>query len=111
MDRKTFDKILGDLSLLDAKDGLDVNDLLSIPDDLRQLLTWMVRSKRFMSDDLAEHLGFSSAEARELLAVLLRNGFIELSEPDGPSEYRTRVTGTFKHKFKVQSDIWNLLDD
>jgi len=111
MDKQALTKILDDLSHLDTKDGLDVNDLLHIPDDLRQLLTWMVREKRFMSDDLAEHMDLSSSDARELLAVLLRNGIISISEPDAPTEYRTRVTGTFKHKFKVQSDIWNLLDE
>jgi transcription initiation factor IIE alpha subunit len=111
MDKNTLQRIKDGLARVDAREGLDVNELLNLPDDVRQLLTWMVRSKRFMSDDLVEHLGVSSADGRELLALLLRNGFIEISEAEEPKEYRTRVTGTFKHKFKVQSDIWKLLDD
>ena len=111
MDKATFQKVLEGIQKVDAKDGLDVNELLVVSSELRELLTWMVRKKRFMPEELTEHLALRAAESRELLAALLRNGIIEISEPEDPVEYRTRVTGTFKHKFRVQSDIWKLLDD
>ena len=112
MDKETLAKILDELSQIDASDGLDVNELLRIPEEVRQLLTWMVRSKRFMSDELAEHLGLNASQTGRLLGVLLRKGFVELSGPDEDAPaYRMRVTGTYKQKFRVQRDIWKLLDD
>ena len=111
MDQQTYEKLLADLEEVDARDGLDINDLLFITDDLRKLLTWMVRRSRFDSYDLSSHTELDKSRIRELLAVLLRKGFIEITEAEEQVQYQTRVTGSFSRKYRVPSDVWKLLDD
>lgn len=111
MDQQTYDEILAGLERVDAKDGVDINELLFLSEDLRKLLTWMVRISRFDSHDLTSHMDLDKATIKELLGVMLRKGLIEITEAEEQVQYQTRVTGSFSRKYRVPSDVWKLLDD
>jgi transcription initiation factor IIE alpha subunit len=109
MDPQTFQSIMGELESLEATDGLHMSGMLDISQELRQMLTWMIRQKRFQDEQVAEYLELDLPSIRKLLYVLLYKGFITEAAEEEPGQYRTKIT--VKPKFRVPKDILDMLDD
>ena len=111
MDDQTYDEVLAELETLEEAEGLDMNKLLMLSDDLRQSLTWVVKENRFTADELAEHLELDSERTQKLLNVLMLKGFVEFQTDQPGAKYRANVTTTrFIRKYQVPKDIWDLFD-
>ncbi len=74
--------------------GLNVSDLLTLPEEQGELLTWMVRTGRVDLAQIAAYLEREPADIRAELAALIDQGYIQvfLSE-DGP-RYEARLGAT-----------------
>jgi hypothetical protein len=72
--------------------GPSMSDVLALPDDLRQLFTWMRRQGDVSRDDVVAHAGEDADVADSLLATLLARGFIQGVEGDEGIRYRPRLS-------------------
>ena len=67
-------------------------DVLALPDDLRQLFTWMRRQGDVSRDDVVAHAGQDADIAASLLATLVAQGFIQRVEGAEGTRYRSRLS-------------------
>jgi hypothetical protein len=77
---------------LRAARGRSMADVLALPDDLRQLFTWMRRQGDVSRDDVVAHAGQDADVAASLLATLLTRGFIQQVEGAEGIRYRPRLS-------------------
>ena len=67
-------------------------DVLALPDDLRQLFTWMRRQGDVSRDDVVAHAGQDADVAAIRLTTLLTQGFIQQVEGAEGIRYRPRLS-------------------
>ena len=75
-----------------AAPGRTMADVLALPDDLRQLFTWMRRQGAVSRDDVVAHAGQDADVAATLLATLVGQGFIQQVEGAEGIRYRPRLS-------------------
>jgi transcription initiation factor IIE alpha subunit len=109
MDTATFQQIMQELeSLVERTDGLQMSELLDVSPDLRELITWMIRKKRFQDEDIAEYLGLGFPRARKLILMLMFKGFIaEADQEEG--QYHTQIK--VSPRYRVPKNVLNLFDE
>jgi hypothetical protein len=74
-----------------AAPGRSMADVLALPDDLRQLFTWMRRQGEVSQDDIVAHADQGADVAASLLAALVAQGFVQPVEGAEPIRYRPRL--------------------
>ena len=109
MDEVTLKHISRELEVMNAQNGFEMAELLDISDELRRLLTWMVRKRQFSVNDLAKRINVDASAARGLINTMLRKGFIKITETEDVERYST--TMNYVPKYKVPNDIWKALED
>jgi hypothetical protein len=67
-------------------------DVLALPDDLRQLFTWMRRQGDVSPEDVVAHTGQDADSAASLLATLVAQGFIQEVESAEGIRYRPHLS-------------------
>lgn len=86
-------------------------DVLALPDDERQLVTWITRQRAVTLAEAAEQLGRDEAETGALLDDLARRGFVELTgERTGEASatrYRVRLGPT--RRARLPGKVWDAL--
>ena len=108
MDAKSYHSLMLELETLEPKKSLQMSELLDVSDELRQVITWMIRKVQFQDRALAGHLGLKLSEVRKLLILMLYKGLItETEKEDG--QYRTKLT--IEPRYRVENDILNLFDE
>jgi hypothetical protein len=75
-----------------AAPGRSMADVLALPDDLRQLFTWMRRQGDVSRDDVVAHAGQDADVAASLLATLIAQGFIQQVAGAEGIRYRPRLS-------------------
>ena len=111
MDDKTYEQIIQNLGSIDASDGLDMSEILSITDDLRQLLTWMIRKNRFDSKEVMAHFSLKKHQVRQLIFTLKTKGFIEETKSDNPRQEEFHVNVKQGRNYRVPTGIWKVFDE
>ncbi|MBN2548043.1 MAG: hypothetical protein JXB15_02710 [Anaerolineales bacterium] len=120
MEELTFQKIIEELETMPVVDSVSMMHILSISDELRQLITWMIRKNRFQDEELANYLGLDSSHARKLLFTMMYKGVIKEAESDerksasdeddlNPTEYQTNIR--IAPRYRVHKDITDIFDD
>jgi hypothetical protein len=69
-----------------------MTDVLALPDDLRQLFTWMRRQGEVSRDDVVAHTGQDVDSAAGLLAALVAQGFVQEVEGAEGIRYRPHLS-------------------
>ena len=73
--------------------GVMMVDVLALPDELRTIVTWLVRQGEAGLPELAAHVEQDEATAGTLVADLVAQGFVQevLDEGKGQPRYRVRL--------------------
>jgi len=84
-------------------------DVLTLPDPLRQLATWMLRQGPVSLEEVAAHLGQETAEVRALLETLVAQGVTQVHDRQGVPQYRMRLFS--RPRRQPTRDLWQTLDE
>jgi hypothetical protein len=85
-----------------------MTDVLSLPDDLRALLSWLMRRGGATAADAAAQTDGDEATAQGLLDRLVAQGYVRRIDADGAPVYRARVgsrTGP-----RLPGELWKVLE-
>jgi hypothetical protein len=104
-----FDRLGQELQAREKAAGLSMADVLSLPDDLRRLFSWMMRREEVSLAEVAVYLGKDEAAARQLLAGLVERCFVREMQTGSETRYRVRLAS--KPRKEVPSDIWQALGE
>jgi hypothetical protein len=88
--------------------GLQMADVLTLPDPSRQLINWMMRQREVSLAEVVAHIGQDEDVARTVLGELMEQGFVSEMEVEGESRYRVRLAPKRGHP--LPEHIWQALD-
>jgi len=73
--------------------GVTMVDVLALPDELRTIVTWLMREGEAGLPEVAALVEQDEATARTLVADLVAQGFVQeiLNEGEGQPRYRVRL--------------------
>jgi hypothetical protein len=73
--------------------GVTMADVLVLPDELRTIVTWLLRQQEGGLPEVAALVGQDEANARALLADLVVQGFVQevRSQDEGKPRYQVRL--------------------
>lgn len=109
MDGTVLERLLNEIEALQVSGGMDMNELLDISDELRQVLIWMVRKHGFQVQELAEHLSMNATELEALLDAMQNKGLVE--EQAETQRFQVHVKTTrLSRKYQVPKDVWKVFD-
>ena len=72
--------------------GRSMADVLALPDDLRQLFTWVRRQGEVGLDDVVAHTGRAEDVANTMLTTLVEQHFMQQVESVDGLRYRPRLS-------------------
>ncbi len=112
MDAPTFQKLLDEVQTLDVQNGIDMNELINVSDELRQVLVWMIRTNGFLEKELEEFVGLGQAEVQKLLDCLASKSMVEeVKQSQQSRKFYAQVTSSrVARKYRVAPDIWKAFD-
>jgi hypothetical protein len=84
-------KIFRKFRIREENPGLSVADVLSLPDDLFDLIKWMVKQKRVGLPEVASFMKQNEAGSLRTLAFLAERGYIKEIETGGKTLYIVRL--------------------
>jgi Fic family protein len=109
MTKGLFGRIQDEFSAREKTLGLDMTDILELPDNLREVINWMLRETYVDMAQVTAHLGNSEQNARTMIDTLLDKGYIREIDMKGRIQYRVRLKPKRKHD--MPSNLWKALDD
>ena len=89
--------------------GLSMANLLTLPDPLRQAVTWMMRQGPVSPAEVAEHINQDEDAARTTLEALAEQGFVQRTEVEGEVRYGTQLA--HRRGRGLPEEIWQALDE
>jgi DNA-binding MarR family transcriptional regulator len=104
-----YNRLQGELEAREQSLGLQMSDLLALPEPECGLLNWMVRQGQVTLADVAAWLGKDQAQVRQILDGLLQKGYIREIEMRAAKTYRVRLAP--KRGRELPSNLWQALDD
>jgi hypothetical protein len=104
-----FDRLEGELVARDKSPGLDMADLLTMPQPQSRLLRWMLRQRTVPLAEVVAFLGEDEEQARSVLDGLLDNGLIREFEVRGVMQYSVRLAP--KKGRALPGDLWQAISD
>ena len=104
-----FDRLQTEIEAREKAAGLSMADILDLPDDLRQLFTWMMHESEVSLQQVVAHTGQNEETTTAMLKTLVEKGFVR--EIDLKEEKRYRVRLAAKKWKDIPLDIWASLDD
>ncbi|MFB2876737.1 hypothetical protein ACE1CC_07570 [Aerosakkonemataceae cyanobacterium BLCC-F46] len=86
-------------------------DVLSLPDHLRQIVNWMIRSqkKEFTLTDVAANIGETEELTYPKLEILVAQGFLQKTGTEDNPIYHFRLVSK-PAKRKLPGKIWQALE-
>ncbi len=109
MGKGLFNRLQGELEAREKSPGLQMSDLLVLPEPESSLLNWMIRRGQVTFSDLTAFLGQDEAHTRTILDALCNKGYVREIELHGATQYRVRLAP--KRGRTLSSDLWQALDD
>ena len=95
--------------------GLQMTDVLTLPDPLRKLITWMTRQGQVSLAEVAAHTGQGEETAGIMLEALIEQGFVQKVEgrgdPARTSKSRYRIRFAPRRERQLPEEIWQALDE
>jgi len=80
-------------------------DVLALPDELRTIVTWLLRQGEAGLPELAAHVEQDEATAGTLLADLIAQGFVQEVPEEGKGQPRYRVRLAAKRGRRLPLDL------
>ncbi len=109
MSQGLFGRLQQELEARKKNAGLTMADILSLPDDERQLINWMVRAGEVTLVDVVAQLGQDAAIVQARLATLIEKGFVwEIASQDATC-YQVRMAP--RRKRNLPENLWQALDN
>ncbi|MFE1745589.1 ArsR family transcriptional regulator [Coleofasciculus sp. H7-2] len=108
MNQDRIDQSPADSSGKQTDVGLNMLDIMSLPDDLRKLVNWMMRQKNVTLEEVAAHTGEGEEVVRTQLETLVTQGFVQELEEGETRRYRPRLAP--KQRSKLSTNIWQNLE-
>lgn len=109
MGKGLFGRLQTEVTVREKNPGLDMGNILDLPDDLREIITWMLRESHVDLSQMTAHLGKDEAAARAMIDSLLDKGYIREIDMKGQVQYRVRLKP--KRKVNMPSNLWKALED
>ncbi|MFQ5794628.1 MAG: helix-turn-helix domain-containing protein [Candidatus Bipolaricaulia bacterium] len=91
--------------------GLNMADLLTLPDSLRRLVNWIMRQGDVNLAQVVAHTGGDEASTRTMLETLIEQGFVREVSVEGENEVRYRARLAPKRRRQLSQEIWQALDE
>ncbi len=88
--------------------SISMIDIFTLPDSLRQLLSWMLRKGEVSVQEVAQHLKQDEATVTPMLDHLVEDGMLRTRQVG--EERRFRVLLAHKSNRQVSKDIWSFLE-
>jgi len=108
MEKEAFETLKDELAGMANFDGIQMSELLFLPDQVRNLLNWMVRHRDVPFDQLIIYLKQDAPNTRSVLTALIDKGLVE--EITGKEEhYQVHLNPT--RNYRVSRNIWKVLDE
>ncbi len=104
-----FGRLEQELEAREKTPGLSMSDILTMPDNLRRLVSWMIRERQVELEAAEAYLGQSPEEIRALMDNLIEKGYAIEFEMRGKTFFRIRLA--LKRGREIPLDIWASLDD
>ncbi len=109
MEDQALHRMLAEVEALEVSNGVDMNELLTVSDELRSLLVWMVRRHGFQPEDLAAFLTCSPEAARLLLERMTTRSLVE--EVEDTQVYHLQMASSrSSRKYRVSEEVWKTFD-
>lgn len=109
MDKGLFNRLQGELEAREKSPGLQVADLLVLPESESSLLNWMIRKGQVEFAEVIDFLGQNESCTRMLLSDLCNRGYVRVVEIRGVTAYRVRLAP--RRGRALPSNLWAALDD
>lgn len=109
MSSSLFGRLQEELDARDKAAGLSMADILSLPDPLRRLMSWLIRQEEAGLTEVAAYLQEDEPKTQNMLAELVDKGFVREMQVAGKLRYRVRLAQ--RRKMQMPVDIWQALDD
>lgn len=77
--------------------SLSMSDVLSLPDDQRQLIIWMVRQGTVTLGEIAQHLDQLEAAAQDLIDRLVEQGYVQIVVTEAESAFDRQIAYRVQH--------------
>lgn len=92
--------------------GLSMLDILTLPDDQRQLMNWIIRQGSVKLRDVVNRIKQDEVVALSLLEQLLKQGFIQQLDSEDEWVYQPLLTSkVVKKSTRLSQDVWPSLED
>lgn len=88
--------------------GVSMADVVSLPDEQRQLINWIIREKDVTLVQVMAHTSQPEEIVRPQLEVLVTQGFLQQLEVENELHYQPRLVS--KPKRQLPKDIWQKLE-
>jgi DNA-binding IclR family transcriptional regulator len=85
--------------------GVTMVDILALPDELRTIVTWLLRQGESGLLELAAHVEQDEATARTLVTDLVAQGFVQEVPDEGKGQLRYRVRLAAKRGRRLLLDL------
>ncbi len=109
MGKGLFGRVEQELEARQHSPGLTMSDVLTFPDDMRRLVTWMVRQGDVGMAQVMARTHQDESACRAILDGLIEKGYALQFELHGETRYRIRLAP--RRQRDVPLDIWQCLDD
>ncbi len=104
-----FDRLDNELTAREKSPGLNMADLLTMPEPQSGLLKWMTRQRAAPYAEVVAFLGGDEEQARLVLADLVDKGLVREIEIHGVKQYSVRLAP--KKGRKLPGNLWQALSD
>ena len=104
-----FDRLQGELEAQEKAAGLSVADVLELPDQLRQLVNWMMREGDVSLSQVTKFTKQSEQDTRRMLATLIVKGFVREMPVKPEPRYRVRLAR--KRGKEIPLNLWDALGE
>ncbi len=111
MDAQTHKNLRRNIGELPADRGVEIPMLVTLPDDLCNLFSWMLKKQTFTQEELSQYLALKEAKAREILLPLEEKGIIIQVKEASKETYSLKIKPKKKTENKhLPKDFWEKLD-
>lgn len=108
MGKGLFGRLQAEVTVREKHPGLDMGNILDLPDDVREVITWMLRENSVDLAEVAARTGKDEAGARALLDSFVEQGYVREVDIKGKVEYRVRLKP--KRKVNMPSNLWAAIE-
>jgi predicted ArsR family transcriptional regulator len=85
-----------------------MGDVLTLPDELRGIVTWLMRRGEASLADVAEHLGADEESVRGSMEALIAGGFVRATHSADGARYQVRLVS--RPARRASRDVFKALD-